>query len=199
MFFVARFISIYFGLLYFWGVLLKMLVAEWDSYHNLSCRRKSLLYQLPACQHNFVAIPALSRITALAMSVIQVISTVPSELCVFLCVLVCCGLITLDYWELICSGALCMLCVYTCRPQITLEFSVWGLPTASSSLIIVVHLLVICAAIRLYRQLQQSTLSLKKPEKQVTHYTNLIHLWNLYANLFCYILTPMAVSISLLI
>lgn len=44
-----------------------------------------------------------------------------------------------------------MLCVYTCRPQITLEFSVWGLPTASSSLIIVVHLLVIIAVILLYR------------------------------------------------
>lgn len=55
----------------------------------LSIAGDSPLYQLPACQHNFVAIPSLSRITSLAMSVIQVISRVLAELGVYVCVGVC--------------------------------------------------------------------------------------------------------------
>lgn len=79
------------------------LVAECDSYHALSPAQDTLVYQPPACQHNFVAIPSLSRITSLGnecnSACIQ--SSLQSSACVCVCVsvLVCCGLITLDYWE----------------------------------------------------------------------------------------------------
>jgi len=123
------------------------------------------LYQVPACKHNLVAIPSLSRKTSSAISVIQVIFRVLSELslCVCVCVFVCVGSITShDLGVHLRRRTAHALCVRACRAQIKLELSVWGLPAARCSSITAVHLSG-CYCCFTQKERQQSTASPRTP------------------------------------
>lgn len=93
-FFFLHFITFFFSQV----LLPHKLVAECDSYHTLSPAEDTLVYQPPACQHNFVAIPSLSRITSLGNECNSAcIQTSPqSSACVCLCVCQCVSLLWFD-------------------------------------------------------------------------------------------------------